>query len=136
MTETIIEENGVTYRVITFDDGTTVKHVLVEEDEYLLEIAADKTVIVADGQDKAVCTCTLYKNGEVCSEFDGVEWFVPIIDITGVQADLIELTLQEGQATYEFSTTRPGIYTVRLDLIRPQTRAKLADNIEIIAKRR
>jgi hypothetical protein len=101
---------------------------------YRITCNTDKEIISADGQDYVTANVTLYKNDVINNDFDNISWFIPIIGIDGAQKDLLEFILTDGQGSATWSTTNKGIYTVRLDMIRPKTKARLASNVEVIAK--
>lgn len=101
---------------------------------YELKISADKTNIAADGSDTVTVTGQIYYDGVLSSNFDGQAMYIPVVGIDGVQHDLLKVSFSGGETTVTWNTTKKGIYTVRLDLVRPETNIDLQSNIEIIAE--
>jgi len=100
---------------------------------YTIQPTVDKAVITADGTDTATITVTLLKDGVATSEFDGQEWYVPILKTDGTQHELIALVLTDGQAHLRFTALTKSIYTFNIQDVRPRTIAQL-ENLEIVAK--
>ena len=94
----------------------------------------NKTIITADNTDTLVATVQLKRGEELTSEKDGTTWYVPVLGIDGVQYDLLKFVVTNGEATASWTTSRKGIYTVRIDMIRPKTTLTLPENIEVIAE--
>lgn len=99
-----------------------------------LHASTDKETIKADGSDSATVKIELKRGDEHSSEYDDTKWYVPVLGLDGVQRDLLKVVLDEGQGEVSWSTDRPGIYTVRMDMVRPKTSLKMPDNLEIIAE--
>ena len=59
-------------------------------------------------------------------------YYVPVIDIDGRKADLLELEFVEGEASTSFSMEEKGIYTLELSKIRPAPTAHLEESPELI----
>jgi hypothetical protein len=59
-------------------------------------------------------------------------YYVPVIDIDGRKADLLELEFVEGEASTSFSMDEKGIYTLDLNKIRPAPTAHLEESPELI----
>lgn len=62
-------------------------------------------------------------------------YFVPIVRNTdNWTAKLLEVAFNNGEATSQFRINEPGIYTIRMDLIRPLPMSELATPPELIVK--
>ena len=107
-----------------------------EETEPPLTMSAtlNKTIITADNTDTLVATVQLKRGEELTTEYDGTTWYVPVLGIDGVQYDLLKFAVTNGEATASWTTSRKGIYTVRVDMIRPKTNLTLPENIEVIVE--
>ena len=100
---------------------------------FSLDITIDKKSIVANGEDNVTATIKLLYNGNLSSYSDGDMWYIPILGIDGNQADLISFAFENGEGTIIWNTSKRGIYTIRMDLIRPKPKATISGNLEIIA---
>ena len=112
-------------------DGTIS---IVIPNKFKLGATINKNIIDADGIDNVEVSITLYYDDVIYSGADGISWFVPVLGIDGNQIDMVEITLINGQTTINWSIDKKGIYSFRMDLVRPNPKASIPDNIEIIAK--
>jgi len=106
----------------------------IVENKFKLVSSVNKNIIDADGVDEVNLTLVLEYNGDVYTAADGLIWYVPVLGIDGNQIDLVEAVLNSGVINITWSTNTKGIYSFRLDLVRPIPKASLPENIEVIAK--
>ena len=112
-------------------DGT-ISNVIINK--FHLEVSADKEIIDADGSDSVTVNFSLYYDEDIYLGADDVTWYVPILNIDGNQEDLVEITLNNGEGNIVWNSSKKGIFSFRMDLIRPIPKALMPNNIEIIAK--
>jgi len=112
-------------------DGTISE---IRENKFTLDISVSKSIISLSSSETTDITFTLLYDNVIYDGADGISWFVPVINIDGNQADLLEIILNNGMGTINWTIDKKGIYTFRMDLVRPKPLAKLPNNIEIIVK--
>ena len=114
-------------------DGT-ISNLNFIPNKFRLGAIVDKNTIDADGIDNVEVTITLYYDDVIYTAADGITWYVPILGIDDNQIDMVEIVLINGQSVINWSIDKKGIYSFRLDLVRPKPKASIPENIEIIAK--
>lgn len=116
----------------TIDDKEHNSSEFQVPEKTMLVISLDKDIVESGAMVNA--TAEVRDQDGSLAPING-SYFVPIVRNTDKwTAKLLEVVFNNGQATSQFNISEPGIYTIRMDLIRPIPDADLATPPELIVK--